>query len=242
MIKTYDTREKCIKFLETIRWGDKIVCPYCNSHKISNRAEKSERIDRHQCQVCKKSFTVLVGTIFHKAHKLPEWFQILILTLNSKKGESSYQVARNLGMRQATVWHIQKRIREALSTKESELLKGIIKMDETYIGGKPRLKGSSKRGRGTNKTPVVGLTERNGEVRTQVIGVNDKMNFKTLERIFKNNVDTIKSVLITDEYRGYSPMAASGVSHAVINYQIEYVNGDIYTNTIEGFWSLIKRA
>ncbi len=130
-----------------------------------------------------------------------------------------------------------------MNTKVSELLKGIVEMDETYVGGKPRKSSLlNPRGRAARKTPIVGMAERSGEVRTRVIDKNESMNFKTLKRIFDENVDKIKSVLIIDEYKGYSPIAGNGVAHAVINHTETYVDGDIHTNTIEGFWSLIKRA
>lgn len=240
IMRKYGTNELCIELLEAMRWKDGIECPYCQSKKVSKKSENN-RLNRHQCQDCKKSFTVLVGTIFHKARKLPEWFMILGLMLNAKKSMSSYEISRDLGMRQASVWEIQNKIRKAMNTKESVLLKGIIEMDETYIGGKPRNKGENKRGRGTEKTPVVGMVERNGNVRTKVINKGDKMNFKTLSNILKDNVEIIKSHLITDEYRGYSSMCAI-VNHSVINHQKEYSRGSIHTNTIEGFWSLIKRT
>lgn len=242
IMKKYGNNELCIKLLEQIRWEEGIVCPYCGSHKISTKSEKNQ-MDRHQCQECNKSFTVLVGTIFHKARKLPEWFMILGLMLNAKKSKSSYEISRDIGMRQASVWDIMNKIRKAMETKESVLLKGIIEMDETYIGGKPR-KGkddNNKRGRGTKKSPVIGIVERDGEVRTEVMGKDDKMNYETLSTILKENVDLIESCLMTDEYRGYSPMS-NIINHSVINHQLCYADGMVHTNTIEGFWSLIKRA
>ncbi|NIZ41260.1 IS1595 family transposase [Entomospira entomophila] len=236
LMKNYGTNELCLELLEEILYKDGIYCPYCNSNKISSKSEKG-RTNRHQCQSCQKSFSVTVGTIFHKARKLPQWFMILGLMLNAKKSKSSCEISRDLGMRQASVWEIQNKIRVAMNTKESSLLQGIIEMDETYIGGKPRGNvGKNKRGRGTNKTAVVGLQERGGEVRVEVVDrEKDSMNFKTLKRIFDNNVDKIKSVLVTDEYLGYAPMASNGVSHFVINHSEKFVAGDIHTNSIEGF-------
>lgn len=240
IMKEYGSNQLCIELLERVRWSDGIVCPYCGSHKISKKFEH-DRSNRHQCQDCHKSFTVLVGTIFHKARKLPQWFMILGLMLNAKKSKSSYEIARDIGMRQASVWEIMNKIREAMETKESKLLKGIVEMDETYIGGRPNGNGSNKRGRGTDKTPVVGVMERNGEVRTEVIDKGKPMNFKMLSSILEKYVNVIESHLMTDEYRGYVPMN-NIIGHSVINHQKEYVNGSIHTNSIEGFWSLIKRA
>ena len=240
LMRKYNTNHKCIELLESVRWSNGVTCAYCGSDKTSRKKEII-RQDRHQCSSCKKSFTVTVGTIFHKARKMPEWFLVLALMLNAKKSKSSHEISRDLGIRQATVWEIMNKIRQAMETGESKLLKGIVEMDETYIGGKPRHKGTSKRGRGTSKTAVVGIMERGGQVRTQVINKSQKMNFATLSGILHRNVDVIKSHLITDEYRGYSPMR-NIVDHSVINHSVEYVNGDTHTNSIEGFWSLIKRA
>ncbi|NIZ19268.1 IS1595 family transposase [Entomospira culicis] len=243
IIRKYQTQEQCIQFLEKARWAEGVICPYCNSTKTGAKKE-SNRSPRHQCYSCQKSFSVTSGTIFDNAKLLPQWFQILALMLNAKKSLSSYQISRDLGLRQGTALKIQNKIRVAMNTKESILLQGIIEMDETYIGGKPRGNvGKNKRGRGTNKTAVVGVQERGGEVRVEVVDrEKESMNFKTLKRIFDDNVDKIKSILVTDEYLGYAPMGNNGVSHFVINHSERFVAGDVHTNSIEGFWSLIKRA
>ena len=243
VIKKFNTTEKCIRYLEQARWKDGIYCPFCNSDKTSHKTEKSMR-NRQQCGKCKKSFSVTSGTIFDNARKLPEWFQILALMLNARKSLSSYQISRDLGLRQGTAWKIQNKIRKAMQTGESELLKGIIEMDETYIGGKPGFNELSKPGRGSDKLPVVGMIERGGNVKTQVIPEKDKtLNFKTLESIVKKNIDTVKSVLITDDFKSYRPMKNLVLAHPVINHSQGYVREKvIHTNTIEGFWSLLKRA
>ncbi len=242
--KNFSDNRECLSFLEKTRWGDKVRCPYCNSDKTGKKSEKRQQ-DRYQCQECRKSFTATVGTIFHKARKLPEWFLVLALMSNAKKGLSSYRVARDTGIRQATAWNIMTKIGKAMETKESRLLKGIVEMDETYIGGRPRKdnnkKSNGKRGRGTNKTAVLGTMERNGEVKTKVVAKSDKLSYETLSGILKRNVDPIKTRLIADEYRGYSPMG-SIVDRSVVNRQATYCNGTIHINTLEGFWSLIKRA
>ena len=130
-IKQFGNNDACIKLLESIRWKDGVRCVYCESthtHKVKHK----NRQDRNYCKCCKKHFTVLVGTIFHKARKLPEWFAILCIMLNAKKSASSYQIARDVGIRQASVWEIMTKIRKAMESGEEELLKGIVEMDETY--------------------------------------------------------------------------------------------------------------
>ncbi len=240
IMKKYGTNNLCAKMLEDIRWKEGRFCPYCGSLKTSVKSELN-RMDRHQCNDCHKSFSVLTNTIFHKARKLPEWFMVIGLMLNAKKSKSSHEISRDIGIRQATVWEIINKVRKSIYINDCFLLKGILEMDETYIGGKPRTKGESKRGRGTNKTAVVGMLERNGNVKTEVVDKKTKMNFSTLSGILHRNIDVIKSCLITDEYKGYMPMK-SIIPHSVINHSEMYSDGFIHTNCIEGFWSLIKRA
>ena len=133
-------------------------------------------------------------------------------------------------------------IRKAM-IEYGNLLQGIVEMDETYIGGKPR-KGDGqyhKRGRGTDKIPVVGMVERNGKVIAHKQDKN-KLDSKNLKRIIKENIDVNNATLITDDYRGYIPVSQI-IEHKIINHsQKQYANGNIHTNTIEGFWSLLKRG
>lgn len=246
IIKKFPDQETCIKHLETVRWGDTPICPYCNSTN-TNALEKELR---HHCNGCRKSFSVTVGTIFHHTHiDLQKWFLVMSLMLNARKGLSAYQIARDLGMRRPTVWSMMHRIREAMESEEGELLQGIVEMDETYIGGKPR-KGNKKdddgdnksgRGRGTKKTPVVGMVERDGRVRAEAT-TKYELKSKDLKKLVRENIDLDNSILMTDEYRGYMTMNQI-ITHLFVNHQKAYVTGNnIHTNTIEGFWSILKRS
>jgi transposase-like protein len=135
--RRWPTHEACIQHLEQVRWGESPTCPYCNSEKVSRHREAS-RDDRWQCQPCRKSFSVTVGTIFHKSHvDLQRWFLLISLMMAAKKGLSSMQAARDLEIRQGTAWSMMHRIRRALAD-DGKLLAGIVEMDETYVGGKPR--------------------------------------------------------------------------------------------------------
>ncbi len=128
LFKKFPTEQDCIKHLENIRWKNGVVCPYCKSTKTS------KHLHRQQCQACHKSFSVTVGTIFHHTHlDLRNWFYILSLMINAKKGLSACQVARDLDMRRTTAWEVMHKIRKAFATEQKELLKGIFEMDETYI-------------------------------------------------------------------------------------------------------------
>jgi hypothetical protein len=166
---------------------------------------------------------------------------------NAKKSLSSCQLARHLGLNQMSAWYMMQRIREEMDRKGETLLKGIIEADETYVGGKPRrrkdkdgnLPPPSKRGRGTKKTPVLGAVERAGNV---VARVATNLTRKGIMGFIKAVVNPAKSVLMTDEYASYAE-ASDLMPHSVVKHnEREYVKGIAHTNTIEGFWSLVKRA
>jgi transposase-like protein len=241
----YPDQEACIEHLEKVRWHDEPNCPYCGSDNVARKAENT-RIGRWNCRACRSSFNVLSGTIFEKTKvELQKWFLAVGLVVNAKKSLSSYQLGRDLELNQKTAWYMQQRIRAAMAAEQAPMLQGIVEADETYVGGKPR-KGKRRdddgpgapRGRATRKTPVIGAVERGGSV---VARVADDLTGKGIIRFLKNSVDPIGSLLITDEYKGYNA-AKSRYNHAVINHSEAYADGDTHTNTIEGFWSLIKRA
>lgn len=133
----FPNQEACIKHLEVKRWGNEPKCPYCNSDN-TYRLKEGENRFRHHCNGCRKSFSVTVGTIFHNS-KLPlqKWFLAISLIVNAKKGISSRQLARNLELPVKTAWSVAMRIRNAMKD-QGDLLTGVVEMDETYIGGKPR--------------------------------------------------------------------------------------------------------
>ena len=137
-IKKFTNQESCIAYLEQARWNGKPVCPYCDSENTNKTYNQDTERFRHFCNGCKKSFSVTVGTIFHDSRlPLQKWFLAIDLILNAKKGLSSCQLARDLDVRQATAWSMGHRIRKAMK-QDTGLLSGIVEMDETYVGGKPR--------------------------------------------------------------------------------------------------------
>ncbi len=233
--KTFPTQDVCIDYLEKVRWDNKPRCPYCKSHNSSPMPKEH----RYHCNNCNTSYSVTVDTIFHKTKlDLQKWFLGISLILNAKKGISARQLARHLDVNKNTAWYMGMRIRRAM-LEQRELMNGFIEMDETYVGGKPRKGGEpSKRGRGTKKTPVVGMVERNGKVYAKV---QKKLDSKSLSRLVKENIDIDASIIITDEFSGYIRLKTFA-NHEVINHRVCYVNGDIHTNTIEGFWALLKRG
>ncbi len=247
VFELFPTQESCITHLEKARWGDKPVCPYCGS---TNTAPSQKR---HRCYDCKTGFSVTVGTIFHHTHMpLQKWFLAISLMLNARKGLSSMQLSRDIQVNKNTAHRVSMQIRKAMTQKgQRELLTGICEMDEAYVGGKPR-KGNksggpqidhrrkSKKGRGTDKTPVIGVVERGGKVKAKATS-KGRLKGKNLRAFVKQNVDTKHTHLMTDEYKGYMGMSRI-VPHSVIRHSRWYVDGDIHTNSIESFWALLKRG
>ena len=241
----FPDQEACIEHFESVRWGDDPHCPYCGSLSVARKAD-GERIGRWNCHDCHSSFNVFSGTIFEKT-KIPLqlWFMAVGVIVNAKKSVSSYQLSRDLSLNQKSAWYMQQRIRSEMATEQgAELLQGIIEADETYVGGRPR-KGNKRdddeqfhRGRGTSKTPVSGAVERGGKVVAQVA---DDLTSKGILRFIRNTIEPAGSLLITDEFTSYNAVKKMG-PHAVIKHSESYADGETNTNTIEGFWSLLKRA
>ena len=193
IFQQFPTQEDCIARLEKARWGDTPRCPYCDSINTT----RNDR--RHYCYNCKTSFSVTVGTIFHRTHlPLQKWFLAIALMLNAKKGISALQLSRDVEVNKNTAWRINMQIRKAMTQRDQQdLLTGVVEMDETWIGGKPR-KGSRdddqppKRGRGTKKAPVVGAVERGGDVRAKAT-TKDKMKGRHLRAFVRQHVDTSRA-------------------------------------------------
>lgn len=248
VFEKYPTQDACIGHLEKVRWRGTPTCPYCQS----SRASPMPAEQRHHCNNCKTSFSVTVGTIFHHTHlPLQKWFLAVALVLNAKKGLSARQLARDLEVNKNTGWRMAMQIRKAMDQRDQrDLLTGMVEMDETFIGGKPRKGnigssgqggGSNPRGRGTKKPAVVGMIERGGKVRAQVVSKKN-LRSKGLSALVRRNVDTAKSILITDEYHGYVGIKTF-MPHQTVNHKVWYVADDgSHTNSIESFWALLKRG
>lgn len=240
----YPDQEACIEHLENIRWGDAPTCPHCHSERVARKAD-GERVGRWNCHSCHNSYNVLAGTIFEKTRlPLQKWFLAIGLVINAKKSLSSCQLARDLDLNQKSAWYMQQRIRAAMTEDQADLLQGIVEADETYVGGKPRRTNKkadhkpNKPGRGTKKTAVLGVVERGGAVMAKVA---ESLTAQGIRSFLTSAVDTRGSVLMTDEYRGYWGMRDI-MPHSVINHEKQYAEGETHTNTIEGFWALLKRA
>jgi len=232
----------CLKHLEKVRWNGKPICPYgeCKSLRVTPLKKEN----RYHCNACNTSFSVTVGTIFHKTHiDLQKWFLAIALILNAQKGMSARQLMRDIEVNKNTAWYMAMRIRRAM-IEQGELLQNLVECDETYIGCKNKNKHNNKKtkgGQGRNtkdKTPVFGILERGGKVRAQKVKDVTK---RTLQTLLRANVKE-GSKIMTDEwvsYNGLSPRFA----HSVVNHGSgQYVQGEAHTNTLEGFWSLLKRG
>lgn len=237
IVSRFENQSECIRYLEHVRWGDTPTCPYCKSTNTTRNQH------RHYCYNCKTSFSVTVDTIFHHTHlPLQKWLLAVSLVLNAQKGLSALQLSRDLQVNKNTAWRIAMQIRKAMRQQEQrDLLRGIVEMDETYVGGKPR-KGTKNnpRGRGTRKASVVGAVERGGNVTAKAVKKDD-MKGRDLRAFVRARIDTARTRLMTDDYTGYSGMSRV-LPHDVIKHAEWYVDGGIHTNTIEGFWSLLKRG
>lgn len=246
--KNYNTEEKCRAYLEQLRWNGKVMCQHCDSIRV--RFEKNNH--RYHCQNCNKKFSVINGTIFESTrYPLVDWFKVITLFLNAKTGISAMQIKRNMNCSYKTAWYIGMRVRCAMIDKNIEL-QNIVEIDESYVGRKPRKKGlmedptrdvsklTSKRGRGTNKTPIVGIVERNGDV---VLQVAYRLNSKYLMNLLKENVNLENSIVISDSFKGYSKLDEI-VEHLTVNHSKDGYKskGIVHTNTIEGFWAIIKNS
>jgi len=250
--RRWPTQEACIAHLETVRWGESPTCPYCQSDKVARHHEVT-RHSRWQCWACRKSFAVTVGTIFHRTHiDLQRWFCLISLMMAAKKGLSSLQASRDIGIQQPTVWSMMHRIRRAM-VDDGNLLSGIVEMDETYVGGKPRKANRRKDdppgGQGvTTKTPIIGAVERGGRVKA-ITTTKRELTGEDMEAVTRIMVATRDTILTTDQHAGYGGVNKF-MAHRTINHSVSYSERDLFasifgathTNTIEGFWAIVKRA
>ncbi len=253
----FNTEEKCFKQLEKVRYGDKPCCNFCGAMNLTKRKNSI----KYHCNTCNKDSSVLYGTIFENSRMpLTKWFQLIFIMLNAKKGISAKQISRDIGVTYKSAWYSAMRVRCAM-LDWGDKLEGIVEMDEAYVGGKPRKRNNQqgvteennadlanvfgrddkriKRGRGTKKVPIVGIVERKGRI---VAKVMSRLTSKELMGLLKKVVKVKDSTLMTDDYVAYKQMDEI-IERFVINHSAkEYVRGAVHTNTIEGFWSIVKNG
>jgi transposase-like protein len=197
-----------------------------------------------KCRGCRKQFSVKVGTIFEDSPlPLGKWLTATWLISNCKNGVSSYEIARDLKVTQKSAWFMLQRIRAAMQEDGGGMLGGEVEVDETFIGGKARNMHKSKRDRvitgrgGKDKTIALGMVERGGKVVTMVVGNRRKSE---LQSNVRQHVEA-GAAIFSDELKSYDGLE-NDYQHAVINHAVEYANGNVHTNTMENFWSLLKRG
>jgi transposase-like protein len=235
--------DRCRELLKRLRWPEGVRCPRCQADAIKLATAK----ELYFCQTCVYQFSVVAGTIFGDSHlPLPIWFTAVHLLCEAKKGMSAHQLKRTLwGLNKGsykTAWYLCHRIRAAMKEAERPMLDGTVEMDETYVGGR-------KLGQGVfagkqNKEVVVGIRQRNGDLR--FFHAEDAKS-GTLAQYIRENVSEDVDVIITDDYASYPwALGRAGVpaeKHKVIKHKGKvYVDGDVYTNTVESAFSLLKRG
>lgn len=246
LIKAFPDDESARVYLENQRWADGVFCPFCgNTEKIYTINNGRRRM----CGEirCAKQFSVTVGTIFENT-KLPlnKWFAAIYLMTAHRKGISSLQLSRDIGVTQKTAWFMLHRIREMVSVRESQVqMSGVIEVDESYIGGKEKNKHKRKRikekkqtGRSASKTPVLGILQRGGQVfAKKVISADHAHILPEIDKRVEKG-----STIMTDNWPAYQKLDLDYAHYVIDHSNGYYGRGQIHTNTIEGFWSLLKRG
>jgi transposase-like protein len=246
----FHNEEAAYEFVEARIWPRGAVCPHCGGTERNKKmGGASTRIGTYKCYDCRKPFTVKVGTIFEASHiPMRIWLQAIFLIASSKKGMSSNQLHRTLGITLKSAWFLSHRIREAMASSPDGLLGqggGTVEADETFIGNSARsIAGKAARAAGVqrggdHKEKIVAVVERGGEVRSFHV---QRIDGKTLKSVLLGNIAK-EANLMTDDYRGYRAIGRNFASHESVNHTAkEYVRGDVYTNTIEGVFSIFKRG
>ena len=254
----FSDENEAYHFLEKMRWSNHPVCPHCGYDRAYFLQPKGDRYTRtghatprrvYKCAACRKQFSVLIRTIF-EGTKIPlyKWLLAIHMMCANKNGVAAYELHRTLEITSKSAWFMAHRIRKALEQEPlSGKLSGIIEADETYIGGRPRRKNNAPRmspkeaaqHRMDNKTPVVSLVQRGGEVRSRVM---KKVTGENLGALLKASVNP-RSTLMTDGLSLYKKPGTMFTRHAVVDHSLgEYVRDDAHINTAEGFFSQLKRS
>jgi transposase-like protein len=237
----FNNPDNALKYFAAKRWPNGVFCPYCGTKEpmfLSTR-----RIWKCRATRCRKQFSVKIGTVLNESLiGLDNWLTTMWMVANCKYGVSSCEISRDLGVTQKTAWFMLHRVREAMQDKTATKLAGDVEVDESFIGGKARNMHKDRRERvitgtgGKDKAIALGMVERGGKVRTFAVPNRRKHELHSKVR---ENV-TAGSALFSDSLKSYDGLAAD-YRHAVVDHAVEYARGNVHTNTMENFWSLVKR-
>jgi transposase-like protein len=241
LMKNFSNDEACMQYLEKSIWQNGVISPF----DATSVVYKPKRKYYYRCKNTGKNFTVKTGTIFQNT-KIPlrKWFMAIWLSANHKKGISSCQLAKEIGVTQKTAWFMLHKIRTSYQFENQYILDGEVELDETFIGGKNKNRHYDKKVKNSqgrsfkDKTPVLGMLQRGGKLVCRVVESTSQ------EHLTPHIFETIKptAILFTDEWRGYDIAGQSYDRRIVDHSRKQYANGDAYTNTLEGAWSHLKRS
>ncbi|MCH7792479.1 MAG: IS1595 family transposase [Planctomycetes bacterium] len=237
LIEKFRSEEKCRAYLETLRWPDGPVCPRCGCCEGISQIHDRGQFD---CDSCRYQFSVTAGTMMHDT-KLPlwKWFLAVYMIVESKKGISANQLKRTLNVAYRTAWYLCHRIRKALETPDG-LLKGIIEIDGTYIGGEVHGKGTRYT---ENKKLVIGAVQRDGKIQLKATDPeDDSESTRTVGKFVRANIAK-GAMVYTDGAAAYKTVLKDRNRHERVDHaKDEWVRGDVHTNSVEGVWSLFNRS
>jgi transposase-like protein len=239
LIERFRSEDKCRAYLEDLRWPNGARCPRCGGASLS----KIEKRNQWECNEpsCRYQFSVTAGTVFHDSHlPLWKWFLAIYLIGVSKKGISAKQLERTLGVSYKTAWYLGHRIRSAMEEDSPVPLRGIVEIDETWIGGRRRGSGTKWR---EHKKMILGAVSRGGEVRLEVREGPRPESKVSYQSFVETNVDGRAEMIFTDSDVSWGDMNDWDTAHEKVDHsKEEWVRGIVHTNTIEGVWSLFKRG
>jgi len=234
-----------VEFMEKQRWGEHPACPRCGDMAVyqmkdSKTGERQANF-RWRCRGCEKQFTVRIGTVFEDSRiELRHWCYAFWRAATSKKGVSALEIHRQTGLSYKSSLFMLHRIRFAMSDSAGGMLSGPVEVDETFVGGKPRYRSSKNKRGHSGKQAVMALVERGGKVKTKPVA---NVTAKTLKQVVRDNVDP-SATIFSDEnssYKGLGDEFAGG-HHTTVHSKHEYVRGEVHSNTVEGFFSIVKRG